>query len=530
MAGGPRAAALAWGSILDNSPRAWIRTSCLKRCVLFVAAVSLLGATVAILLAKLNANHATTHQVAQLVSVTAAAMFLGAGVLRIARWRIVRDSRSMLMGTALVVFGGISIPLTYLADLLVEDDSTSHLRAAVAVVTTLVTMALVARALTAPPEVELRPVPVLAGACLTALGLFGLVLTCHFIAPDLLRSSVVAPPLLRGTMLATAWFALTYIAALGSERRPWAGRLAPLLACMSVSELLRVTQVFLPGGWSLSCVVLLAAVAALTARRALLDLDEATKRNTAQLEVVVAALSHSQAGMDAYQAWQEELVHDAKNALAGLRAALHTMQQYGDRIDSVTGERLRSAAIGEVGHLEEMIVRGGGRETTDFDIAEAINATVETRRAAGLDVEPHTFSCKAHGHPGDLATTVQNILVNSQVHARGAHVRICVVPAGQKVHVYIADDGPGLTDAQAAKVFERGSRRTTSPGSGLGLYVARSLMRQQGGDVELRAHFEGAVFVITLPAAHNAPHPALFGEQRPTPASARKMELLGEAV
>jgi two-component system OmpR family sensor kinase len=470
--------------------------------VLLGGSLAVIGTGIAAALAVLGiASSATTDHMARLFSLTAGALFLGAGVLRLARWRIVRDSRSLLMGASLTVFGGLSIPLTSLADLMIREDATSHFRAATAISTTLVSIVLIARAVTAPEQHQPRALPVLAGSCLATLALFGTVLAAHVLTPELLRSTMVDPPLIRGTVLAVAWFTLAYLAALGSHERPWAANLAPLLACMCVSELLRINQAFLPGGWRLACVVLIAIVAVFTAHRALLDLDETTKWEHAQLEQARTALSQSQAGMNAYQAWQEELAHDVRNALAGLRAALHTLQQYEDQLDGVTAEQLRRAAMGEVGHLEDMIIRRPTRKPVDFDVVEAIRCTVETRRAAGLHIEMHDYSCKVHGHPGDLATAVQNVLVNSQQHAPGARVRICAVPAGERVHLYIADDGPGLTQEQATAIFERGSRGQASNGSGLGLFVARTLMRQQGGDVELRGHFRGAVFVLTLPAA-----------------------------
>lgn len=488
---------------------AWSNARCLWRVALWGLTVAIVGTAIATTVAIFGlAGHASTEHTARLFSMVAGAMFLAAGLLRIARWRLLRESRSLLMGTALVVLGGISTPLTSFADVLVAGDATSHLRAATAIVTTFVSVVLVVRALILPAERQLRATPVLVGSCAIAVGLFLLVLVAYVVAPQLLRSSMVEPPLLRGTVLAIAWFTLVYVALLRSDKRVWAGHLAPLLACLCVSEVLRINQVFVPGGWALACAVLIAIVSAVTVRRALLDLDDAYESEQAQLEAVSAALSQTQAGVDAHQAWREELTHDARNVLSGLRAALHTLQKHGERLDARTLERLRSAAMGEVGHLEDMIIRGPQRKPVEFDIAGAIRSTVETRRASGLQVEMHDFSCRVHGYPGDLATVVQNILVNAQQHAPGATVRLCVVPAGSKVHLYIADDGPGLTDEQAARIFERGSRGEKSGGSGLGLFAARTMMRQFGGDVELCGHLQGAVFVVTLPAPQDAPNGA----------------------
>ncbi|MGZ4495060.1 MAG: ATP-binding protein, partial [Nocardioides sp.] len=67
-----------------------------------------------------------------------------------------------------------------------------------------------------------------------------------------------------------------------------------------------------------------------------------------------------------------------------------------------------------------------------------------------------------------------------------------------RVHVLVADDGPGVPEHLRHAIFEPG--RTTSPdGAGLGLPLARRLARAAGGDVRL-GEGPGAVFVVDLPA------------------------------
>ena len=103
------------------------------------------------------------------------------------------------------------------------------------------------------------------------------------------------------------------------------------------------------------------------------------------------------------------------------------------------------------------------------------------------------------GRPGDLATVLQNLLVNAAAHAPDSPVTVQLGTGDGLVEVAVSDRGPGLTQDQAARAFDRGVRGATSNGSGLGLYVARTLMRKHGGDVELRSRVGGACFVVVLP-------------------------------
>ena len=234
--------------------------------------------------------------------------------------------------------------------------------------------------------------------------------------------------------------------------------------------------------------------------RALIDLDEAAQAERANLEAVSEALSSTREGVTLQRAWREDLVHDATNALAGLRAALVTLDQYGARLDDSTKKRLRDAALGEVHHLEHLMLRGDRDPSVDFDLEPVLRTVVETRRAMGMEIDLHDCALRAHGRPGDLATVVQNLLVNADQHA-GGPVTVHATVTGDRIEICVIDRGPGMPASQVATLFQRGARGPESGGSGLGLHVAHSLMQQQGGDLELRDHVDGCMFAISLSAA-----------------------------
>lgn len=85
---------------------------------------------------------------------------------------------------------------------------------------------------------------------------------------------------------------------------------------------------------------------------------------------------------------------------------------------------------------------------------------------------------------------------NSQVWIR-------LEDAGTRARLIVADQGPGLDEAQQAKVFEKFERLGRSGedgGSGLGLYISRRLARAMGGDLEIESAMgQGARFILDLP-------------------------------
>lgn len=271
---------------------------------------------------------------------------------------------------------------------------------------------------------------------------------------------------------------------------PWAGRAAPLMGCMAVAELLRVISVAYQGAWSVTGAALVAVIASVTAHRSLVDLDDAARAER-------AAATSTEAGAREQRAWREEMVHDASNALAGLRAALVTLEEYGARLDTITKERLRAAALGEVSHLEHLIIRGERDATVDFDLEPVLRTVVETRRAMGMQIELSDCDLRAHGRPGDVATVLQNLLVNAAQHAAGP-VSVTVHATAETVEIHVADRGPGMPAAQLARLFQRGAHGPESTGSGLGLHVSHTLMQRQGGDLTLRSHTDGCTFTLSL--------------------------------
>jgi signal transduction histidine kinase len=105
-----------------------------------------------------------------------------------------------------------------------------------------------------------------------------------------------------------------------------------------------------------------------------------------------------------------------------------------------------------------------------------------------------------------LCQILDNLLDNAEKHTRSTphrKVGVSVELHTNEVRVIIADNGPGIPRHQQRSIFKPFNRPDGSdgtPGLGLGLALARSLARAQGGELELAANEgPGAIFNLTLP-------------------------------
>ena len=111
--------------------------------------------------------------------------------------------------------------------------------------------------------------------------------------------------------------------------------------------------------------------------------------------------------------------------------------------------------------------------------------------------------------PDRLAQIIDNFVSNAiRYSPAGASVTLSAAMEGDEVTVDVTDEGPGLTEEQQRRVFERfyridPSRSRALGGSGIGLAIAKALAEMMGGRawVESEGPGRGATFRLALPRA-----------------------------
>lgn len=105
--------------------------------------------------------------------------------------------------------------------------------------------------------------------------------------------------------------------------------------------------------------------------------------------------------------------------------------------------------------------------------------------------------------PDSLRRAVRNVVENAVRYGERARVRLELANASLKIHV--DDDGPGIAEQDFERVFApfvrlEDSRNPDTGGVGLGLSIARSILRSHGGDVTMGNRPEGGLRVtLSLP-------------------------------
>jgi signal transduction histidine kinase len=121
-----------------------------------------------------------------------------------------------------------------------------------------------------------------------------------------------------------------------------------------------------------------------------------------------------------------------------------------------------------------------------------------------LRVETRVVPIRISGDPHHLQRAVRNLVDNAARHARTT-VTIAISTAGEDADLVVADDGPGIADADRDRVFDRfvrldDDRSRLGGGTGLGLPIARDIIAAHGGTITIgHAPGGGATVRVRLP-------------------------------
>jgi signal transduction histidine kinase len=211
--------------------------------------------------------------------------------------------------------------------------------------------------------------------------------------------------------------------------------------------------------------------------------------------------------------------HELRSPMAAVIGAARTLQ---DRWRMLSADQRESflALIGdETARLAELV--GDVLDTSrieagtfsyrfeEVDLGRVVDEAVEAAALAQQEV-PVVASVRGvlpeiRGDRARLRQVLGNLIENAVKYSpEGGEVRVSATAANGAVQIAVRDTGPGIPREQQGRIFEKFGRvdvpGASKPGTGLGLFIARSIAEAHGGSLGVSSGVEpGSTFTLTLP-------------------------------
>ena len=234
------------------------------------------------------------------------------------------------------------------------------------------------------------------------------------------------------------------------------------------------------------------------------------------------------------------IAHDLRTPLAELRSRLEELALMRPPAETTFAEIDGAVAdVDRVIRIFDALLRlaeiDAGLRRSGFvplDLAELAETAVEFYAPAAelkqIELNFHADGpLPVAGDPILLAQALSNLIDNALKFApeRGAIDVTVRRRADAAAEIAVADNGPGIDDAEKAKVVERfyrGDASRGTPGVGLGLSLVQAVAKLHGSTLELSDRHPGLCVVLVLPASEvNAPPDGVATEPSTASAAAR---------
>jgi signal transduction histidine kinase len=215
--------------------------------------------------------------------------------------------------------------------------------------------------------------------------------------------------------------------------------------------------------------------------------------------------------------------HELRSPMAAVIGAARTLHERWPELRADQREAFLDLIADETGRLAELI--GDVLDTSrieagtftynlaPLDFGELVRdtaaATQVAQDAVTLRVEVAGALPLVQGDPVRLRQVVANLLDNAVKYSpAGSAVTVAVGAAADDLLLSVTDQGQGVSPEHHALIFEKFGRTKiggAKPGTGLGLFIARSIAEAHGGTLDVRSEpGHGATFELRLPVTISA--------------------------
>lgn len=201
------------------------------------------------------------------------------------------------------------------------------------------------------------------------------------------------------------------------------------------------------------------------------------------------------------------IAHQIKNPLAALRGYVELLAR---GLHEPMQKQIADKLVSEIGALDRIVrdflqfSRGAHGSIERLSLEAALRPVLEAARAAGGEgvevLAPQLPQIELEVDSTALREALSNVAVNAAEALRenGGRLSVRAEATGRLVAVEIEDNGPGISEDVRGRLFEP-FVTGKEDGTGLGLPIARRLLRDLGGDLELiRSGPSGTMFRATF--------------------------------
>lgn len=246
--------------------------------------------------------------------------------------------------------------------------------------------------------------------------------------------------------------------------------------------------------------------------------------------ILVSAIVHEQSSQgtlrrvyrerdESCRQFLRRLDHELKNPLTGLQAALTNLREARNEDDARAVVDNASQAATRLGRILRDLRKLAELDATMLEnrpmkvdelveemVAAANGLLVYQGRSISLMISKVPTLPPVTGDRDMLGLVVYNLLDNALKYSDSTDaVEVRVREDGRALFIEVADGGAGIPIPEQQRIFEdlyRGENARETEGSGLGLALARRIVRLHGGEITLRSdpdQVRGTVFAVRLP-------------------------------
>jgi len=215
------------------------------------------------------------------------------------------------------------------------------------------------------------------------------------------------------------------------------------------------------------------------------------------------------------ESFAADVSHEFRNPLASMRSAAEMLAEVEDPEERARFARIVESDIARLEKLlsevrEVTLLDGTSDEEDEEPGPVDLNAVLrgvagrERYQSLELELELSDGELNVAAGPDRMARVFENLIDNAADFSSEGHVRVSSRANGREAVVRVEDDGPGIPEEHAERVFDRffsyrtdASRRGDH--TGLGLAIVKAIVERRGGSIRTQASsLGGAGFEVRL--------------------------------